>query len=373
MKIAIIHDFLTQLGGAERVLDAFLEIWPKAPVYTLVYDQKKLAKFYGKFDIKTSFLQKLPLSVKKHKWYLVLMPKATESYNLSEYDVVLSITSAFAKGVVTKKPTVHICYINTPTRYLWSDRDSYLKSAPIPGFIQPLMPMVIKNLQKWDLKAAKRPDYYIANSENINQRMQKYYNRRADQVIWPPVNGRKFKISSKIGDYFFLVSRAEPYKKTDLVIKVFNKLGSKYKLKIAGTGTSIEALKDIAKANIEFLGRVPDDKLADLYASSLALVFPQKEDAGITMLESMASGRPVLAYRAGGAKEIVIPGKTGEFFDEQTVESIMETVSQFNSDRYNPSKIRKHALKYDKEIFKEKIENFINKILTEEQKNRRTS
>lgn len=365
MKVALVHDFLTQYGGAERVLDAFLEIFPSAPIFTLVYDKEKMGAFYGNCDIRTSFIQNLPFGVKKYKWYLALMPRAIESFDLGDYDLVLSDASAFAKGVITNKKSTHICFIHTPTRYLWSDSKSYLKTAPIPGIVRPLMPGIIGKLQKWDLLASKRPDYFIANSENINLRMQKYYSRKADAIIWPPVSAGNFSISKKIDDYFILVSRAEPYKKTDLVIDAFNRLGKDYKLIIAGGGTKIDEFKKCAKDNIKFVGRVGDKELAKLYSKSKALIFPQNEDAGITMLEAMASGRPVLAYRAGGAKEVVVPKITGDFFDEQTIESIIKVIKQFDERRYNPNVIRRYALRYDKQVFKDKITKFINnKIMT---------
>lgn len=359
MKVALVHDFLTQYGGAERVLDAFLEIFPDADIFTLIYDKEKMGQYYGGRAIRTSFLQQLPFGVKKYKWYLALMPKAIESFDFSGYDLVLSDASAFAKGIIVKKPTLHVCYLHTPIRYLWSDRVSYIKSAPIPFFIRPLMPLVVKYLQTWDLRAAKRPDFCIPNSGNVNLRTQKYYHRKGDAVIWPPVNGKNFYISPKQDNYFFLVSRAEPYKKSDLVVEAFNKLGSSYKLVIAGSGTKMDELKRMAKDNITFVGRVSDQKLADLYARCQALIFPQKEDAGITMLESMASGRPVIAYKEGGALEIIEEGINGEFLAKQDTDSIIRVVKSFKSGKYNPKHIREHALKFDKEIFKAKINKFI--------------
>ncbi len=357
MKIALVHDFLTQYGGAERVLDAFLELFPNAPVYTLVYDKEKMSKFYGKYDIRPSFLQNLPGGIKKYKWYLTLMPKAIESFDLSGFDVVLSDSSAYAKGVITKKPTVHICYLHTPTRYLWSDSESYLKTAPIPFFIRPIIPQVIKYLRKWDIKASKRPDFYIANSNNINSRLKKYYQREADEIIWPPVDCEKFKPSSKIGDYFLVVSRIEPYKKVDLVIEAFNKL--KLPLKIIGAGTNLQELKNKAAKNVEFIGRVSDSELVKYMSGAKALIFAQNEDAGITPLEAMAAGRPVIAYRAGGALEIIKPKVTGEFFDYQNTESIIKAVEKFDVSYYNQQIIRNYAENFSKEIFKQKIKKFI--------------
>ncbi len=357
MKIALVHDFINQLGGAERVLDAFLELFPDAPVYTLVYDPEKIHGAYKKFNINTSFIQKMPFGKKKYKWYLPLMPKAIESFNLSDFDIVLSDSSAYAKGVKVGKKTCHICYLHTPTRYLWFDKESYLKTAPIPFFVRPLMPATIKYLRKWDLRASKNPNYLIANSENTAQKTREYYHRNPDLVIWPPVDCKKFNIAKKIDNYFLVVGRMEPYKKTDLVIDAFIKLG--LPLKVVGIGSKQKELAGIKAKNIEFVGRVSDEKLAEIYSRAQALIFPQREDAGITPLEAMASGRPVLAYKAGGATEIVKPGVTGEFFTNQTVESIIKAVKAFGVKKYDPKKIRDHALKYDKEEFKKKILNII--------------
>lgn len=361
MRVALVHDFLTQLGGAEKVLDAFLEIYPKAPVFTLVYDKKRTAEHYEKYDIRPSFLQKMPLGRQKYKWYLALMPKAIESFDLSDYDLVLSDASAFAKGVITRKPAIHICYLHTPTRYLWSDQESYLKTAPIPFFIRPLMPTMIKYLQAWDLEASKGPDYYICNSQNVANRLKKYYHRAADAVIWPPVEASRFTVTDKIKDYYLIVSRLEPYKKIDLVIRVFNKL--KLPLKIVGVGTNKETLRRLARPNIEFIGRIGIEELAKLYSEAQALVFPQEEDAGITLLESMASGRPVIAYRAGGALEVIQAGVTGEFFDGQSESSIIKAVGSFQAGKYQPGQIRQFALQLDKEVFKKKILKFIKERL----------
>lgn len=367
MKIALVHDFLTQLGGAERVLDAFLELFPKAPVFTLVYDKEKTQGKYEKYNIQPSFLQKMPFGVRKYKWYLTLMPKAIESFDLSGYDLVLSDSSAFAKGVQTpaspaggQKPTTHICYLHTPIRYLWSDRESYLKTAPIPFFIRPLMPLVIKYLQKWDWQVAQKPHYYICNSQNVADRLKKYYCRQADSIIWPPVDCRNFTPSKRIGNYFLVVSRMEPYKKTELVISAFQRL--KLPLKIIGTGSRAEELQKTVPRNVEFIGQISDDELAEFYSRAKALIFPQIEDAGITILESMASGRPVIAYRAGGALEIIQEGINGEFFDSQKVESIIKAVKDFDPQKYDLQKIREQTLQFDKEIFKHKIEKFINNV-----------
>ncbi|EKD56078.1 MAG: hypothetical protein ACD_58C00304G0006 [uncultured bacterium] len=360
MKVALVHEFLTQYGGAERVLDAFLEIWPDATIHTLVYDEKKMGQFYSKYRVKTSFVQKLPsIPPAGYKWWLPFYPKAIESFDFSNFDLVLSDSSAFAKGAKTKKTTRHICFMHTPTRYLWQVTKEYLQDAPIPSFIRPIMPPFINYLRKWDYRAAQRPEYIIANSKEVVKRIEKFYNRKADQVIFPYVDTKKFVISDGKKDYFLVAGRQEPYKKTELVIELANKLG--FNLVVVGSGTKIDEFKKIAKNNIKFAGWVSDEKLAGLYANCKALIFPQEEDAGITPLEAMACGRPVIAYGKGGVLESVIPCVTGEFFKDQTIKSLSSAIQNFNQNKYDPKTIRAHALKFDKEIFKKKILDFVDK------------
>lgn len=356
LKVAIVAEELTQLGGSERVLDCLIELFPQAPIYTVVWDdQKTLGKYRGK-DIRTSFIQKLPLGVKKYKWYLPLMPRAIERWRFDQYDLVLSVTSALVKGIKTKKPTIHICYCNTPTRYLWFDSRDYLKNAPIPKFVRPIMPWVLKSLRRWDLKACQRPDFYLANSENVRGRIKKYYQR--DSIsIFPPVEVNKFALSHERGKYYLIVSRLEPYKKVDLVIDTFKRL--KLPLVIVGSGTRLEQYRRMTASNIKFVGRVDDKKLPLFYQNSIATIFPQDEDAGIVPLESMASGRPVIAFKKGGALESVIESKTGIFFEKQTVASLSAAIRKFQKITFDPKEIRAHAKKFDKDIFKQKIINFI--------------
>jgi glycosyltransferase involved in cell wall biosynthesis len=357
LKVAIVAEELTQLGGAERVLDALLELFPGAPIYTLVFDKDKTQHKYDRFDVRPSFIQKLPFGIKKYKWYITLMPAAVEAFDLSEFDLVISSSSALIKGVKTRKNQIHICYCHTPTRYLWSDTKEYLKTAPIPFFIKPLMPLVISALKKWDLKASKRPDFYIANAENIKNKINQYYNIDST-VIYPPVETDKFEISPKIDDYFLLLARLEPYKKADLVIDAYNQMSDK-KLVIVGSGTKKTEWEKTAGQNITFVGRVTDEDLNKYYSQCLAFIHPQEEDFGITVLEAMASGRPVIAYKKGGALETIIEGKTGEFFYPQTVGALVNRIKNFNPEKYDSQVIRAHALKFSKEVFKEKILEYI--------------
>lgn len=367
LKIAIVVEELTQLGGAERLLDYYLELFPKVPVFTLVWDDEKTQHRYRGFDIRPSFIQRLPFGVKKYKFYLPLMPRAVESFKLDEYDLVLSITSALAKGVITKEPAVHICYCNTPTRYLWIDSESYIKNAPIPSFIRPLMPWVLSRLRKWDMVASKRPDYYIANSKNVEDRITKYYHR-SSTPIFPPVDTKAFEIGKNFKarlprsrgsiEYYLLVSRIEPYKKVDLVIDAFKKLD--LPLKIVGGGSRLAEYRQGLPKNIELVGRVSDEKLAEYYQNCIAFIFPQEEDAGITPLEAMACGRPVIAFGRGGALESVVDGKTGVLFKDQTIESLSKAIERSQNIKFDAGAIRKHAEGFDKEIFKQRIIEYIN-------------
>ena len=355
-RVAIVVEELTQLGGAERVLDAVLELFPKAPVYTLVWNKERTQHHYDKFDIRPSFIQKLPLAAKRYKWYLPLMPKAVESFDLSEFDLIISITSALVKGIRTNKNQLHICYCNTPTRYLWVDSAEYVRNAPIPFFIRPLMPLVLSYLKGWDLKASKRPDFFIGNSQNVKKRILKYYHRDS-VVIYPMTDVNKFKPINKIGDYYLLVSRIEPYKRVDMVIEAFRGLDEK--LKIIGSGTKKEKMALEAPRNVEFIGRLSDEKLSKMYAGAKAFIFPQEEDFGITPVEAMAAGRPVIAFRKGGALETVIEGKTGEFFSPQTVGALREAIVDFNYRKYKASDCIEQAKKFDKTLFKKQLLEYI--------------
>lgn len=355
MKIALVHDYLSQDGGAERVLKAFHEIWPEAPIFVLFYDQEKI-KGFDKALIRQSFIAKLPFKKKHYQWYLPWMPLATERHNLHDFDVVLSSTSAFAKGVLTRPNTLHITYCHTPTRYLWTDTHEYLEELKYNRLIKAFLPALIHRLRLWDKMSVDRVDYFIANSHTVKSRIQKYYRRDSD-VIYPPVDVYKFKIAKEIGDYFLAGGRLVPYKKFDLLVKVFNRLG--YKLKIFGIGPELEKLKKIARTNIEFLGLVTDEEKFKLMSQAKAFLHPQVEDLGITPIESMAAGRPVIAYPVGGATETVIHGETGIYFKNQTWESLLDTVMQFNHENWDSDKIRDYAKKYSVENFKDRIKKYV--------------
>ncbi len=357
-KIALVHEFLTQLGGAERVLQALHEIFPAASVYTLVHDKAKTQGVFANWDVRPSFLQQLPGGVKSYKWYLFLMPKAIESFDFSGFDLVLSDSSAFAKGVITKKPTIHICYTHTPTRYLWQDLNSYVAQARIPAILKPIIKSYLKHyLRSWDYDAAQKPDFLIANSQTVGERVKQYYDRESE-VIYPPVDTEFFKPVANKQNYFFTASRLEPYKKIELAIEAFNQL--KLPLKVAGDGTELKKLKiKYQKSNIEFLGRVTDEELRNLYAGAKAFIFPAYEDAGIMVLEALACGTPVIGFQRGGTAEFIRDGENGVLFAEQTVDSLLTAVKKISTMKFDPFKLRESALPFDKERFKEKILAFI--------------
>ncbi len=357
LKIALVHDWLTNFAGSEQVVQAFLELFPEAPVFTSLYKKDKFPKVFQERKIYTSKLQKY--SFLKHQLLFPFMGKAFEQFDLSQYDIVLTSSHASSKGVITKPETLHICYCHTPTRYLWSHYHEYLDQMEF-GILNLLvrwrMPKIAHKMRIWDRLAADRVDLWIANSENVKKRIKKYYRAEAE-VIYPPVNTSLFKTSGKIEDYYLVCSRLIPYKKIDLVIEAFNELG--LPLKIIGTGSIEKDLKRMAKKNIEFVGRAGGEELKRYYAKTKALIFPTEEDFGIVPVEAAASGRPVIAYKKGGVEETIITGVTGLFFESQTKESLISAIKEFEKQEFDPKKIREQAEKFDTKVFKEKIEKFI--------------
>ena len=354
MKIALVHDYLNQYGGAERVLERLCAMFPEAPIFTTLYDEKATRGAFHGVDIRTSFLQRLPLVSRYHHAFSFLMPLAFEQFDFSSYDVVLSVSSSSSKGIITKPHTKHVCYCLTPPRYLWDDAHRYVHEFQYPKFIKQLIPPILSYLRIWDKEASLRVDHFVAISHFVRTRIKKYYNRDA-QVIYPPVDAGVFHIVDHPDDYFLMVGRLVAYKKFDIAIRVFNELG--WPLKIVGDGIEMKRLKSMANSNIEFLGRVDDEKLASLYSHASAIVFPQEEDFGIVPLEAMASGRPVIAYRGGGAKETVIEGVTGIFFDEQSEASLRTALESFDPSHFNPYECRNRALMFSVSKFSDEIRN----------------
>ena len=360
MKIALVHDFLVQDGGAERVLKVLKEIYPKAPIFTLLYDEENFGGWFDKRDIRTTFLQKMPLGISNYQMWLSLMPAAVESLNLMDYDLIISNSSSFAKGVITRPGSVHISYCHTPTRFLWNDTHSYLQELKVNPLIKAFLPLTLRHLRNWDRLAADRVDHFFANSENVSRRIRKYY-QRDSRVLYPPVQVGDFSISNEKKEYYLAGGRLVPYKRIDLAVRAFSRIN--VPLKVFGVGPELDRLQSLAKPNVEFLGKVDDGLKQKLFSECIAYINPQEEDFGITAVEAMAAGRPVIAFRAGGTAETVIEGLSGEFFDEQIWEDIADKVIRFKPERYDPEIIRKQAEQFSVERFKEKIKNYINEIL----------
>lgn len=352
MKLALVHDYLIQDGGAEKVLAEFHAVFPDAPTYALFYDANKVDPAYRRRVVRTSFLQKIPLALKKYQWLLPLMPTATEMYDLSGFEVILSSSSAFSKGVITKPDTLHICYCHTPTRYLWSDAVSYVQELRVPKIVKALLPSLLSHLRMWDKQAAERVDLFITNSEAVRRRIKKYYHRDA-LVIYPPVDVAQFSISSEPKAYYLAGGRLVSYKRFDLVIEACNRL--KLPLKIFGSGPVEAELKKKAGPTIEFLGRVSEQEKRQLYANCIAFVNPQEEDFGITMIEAMAAGRPVIAYNRGGATETVMEGVNGTFFNTQDWETLADTILRFDEKKFTPELIRESVQRFSVELFRSQI------------------
>lgn len=355
-KLAFVHDFLVQNGGAERVLRALHAIWPDAPIYTIVHDAERVHPDFQTKDVRPSFLQKIPFGVSHYQWFLPWMPRAIEGHNLMEYDVVLSSSSAFAKGVITGPRTLHVCYCHTPTRYLWTDTHTYVRELAYNRFVKHIVPFLLTNLRLWDQMTASRVDHFIANSRNVQERIKKYY-RRESECMHPPIDTARFSVADRVENYYLIGGRLVSYKRYDLAVHAFSKMG--IPLVVFGEGPEFDRLRAMAKPNVRFTGKVSDEELARLYRHALAFLHPQEEDLGLTALEAMASGRPVIAYAKGGALETVVPGVTGTFFEEQTWESLADAVLHFDPSQYDAKKIRAHAEQFDVQKFQERVKGFV--------------
>lgn len=355
MKIAIVHDFLLKLGGAERVVKVLAEMYPKAPIFTLLYDEEKVGEVFPKERVRPSSLQEYPGFLRKHHRFLThKFPRIIEEFNLEEYDLVISSSAAYSHGIVTSINTKHVCYCHSPMRYAWDWANEYKQENNIFGLKEVIYRPLIKSLREWDMIAKDRPDKYIANSENVRNRIKKYY-KCDSAVIYPPVEVERFRASEKNSGYFLIVSTLTPYKKIDLAVQLFNKIGRR--LVIIGDGVQREYLEEIAGDNIDFLGFKDDETVKEYMENCRAFIFPGEEDFGITPVEAMACGKPVLAFGKGGCTETVVSGKTGEFFFENTVESMEDGLARllYNEKFYKPHTIRRHSLQFSREVFEKKF------------------
>jgi glycosyltransferase involved in cell wall biosynthesis len=364
VKVALVHDWLNGMRGGEKCLECFCEIFPEADLFTLVHTKGKCSPIIENRRIITSFMNNIPGKDKYYRHMLPIMPVAIERFILKDYDLILSSSHCAAKGVIPGPDTHHISYVHSPMRYVWDMYEEYFGKGKAGKAARLIIPFFATYLRMWDVASSARVDHFIANSVHVAKRIKKYY-RRESEVIHPPVDLDKFKISNDIDDYYLMLTAFAPYKRVDLAIEAFNKLG--YKLKIVGNGQDERKLKDMASSNIEFLGWQPDESISQLYSRCKAFIFPGEEDFGITPLEAMASGRPVIAYARGGALETVcgIDGKnpTGIFFYEQTSESLISALKAYeiNAVLFDPLSIKEHAKGWSKERFINDFKVLINK------------
>jgi glycosyltransferase involved in cell wall biosynthesis len=354
MKLALAHDHLFQMGGAEQVLKEMGNLFPDAPIYSLIHKASNFPSFAHQ-QIHTSFLQHAPGGISFFKWYLQTMPLAWEQFDFSSYDMVISSSSAFVKGIILRPGAVHISYCHSPTRYLWSDRREYVDAIRLPIPLKWYLSAMLSRLRSWDQLAAQRVDHFIANSQHVASRIKRYYNR-SSTVIYPPVDTSQF-YARESDDFYLLVSRLRPYKRVDVAIEAFNHL--RIPLVIIGGGEEYAHLKQKAKHNITFLGEVSDHVRNEYLSRCKAFIHPQEEDFGISAVEAMASGKPVIAYNAGGAKETIVHGTTGILYDDPSWESLIYAVLSMSAYTFDPRVCIEHAKRFDVSVFRRTMMDFI--------------
>jgi glycosyltransferase involved in cell wall biosynthesis len=355
MKIALVHDWIGNISGAERVLFELHKIFPEAPIYTLFSNNKLVKEYIPKADIRTSFIQKIPFHKKIYPYLLPLLPIAIESFDLSQFDVVISSSNIFSKGLILKPKTKHICYCYSPSRFLWDRNTEYENQGWFSKISRHL-------LRIWDHQAASRVDEFVAISKVVQDRIKKYYHRESE-IIYPPVTLKAIFTDDEVSikDYYLIVSRLYPHKNINLAVQAFNKSGKN--LIVIGDGPEMGRLQKIAKENIYFLGHQSDENISIYYQNCKAFIMPQEEDFGITPIEAMSFGKPVLALRKGGAIETIIEGQTGEFFDDPIAEALTHTILEFEKKitQYHSGKIGEHAAKFSAQRFREEILRLVEK------------
>lgn len=350
MRVALVHDWLNGMRGGEKILEVLAEIFPDADIFTLLYEPDKISPIINRLRVHTSFVQDLPLARRYYRYYLPIFPYAIERFNLNGYDLVISTSHCVAKGA--RADALHICYCLTPMRYVWDFGKEYFNSARF--FIKPML----KFLKAWDRRTSVRPKFYFSISQNVAGRVKKYYNKES-VVIYPPVDTNFFVPQDIDEDYYLIVSALVPYKRIDIAVEAFNRLG--LPLVIIGTGTEFHRLRKKAGPNVRFLGWQSNEIVRDHFARCKALIFPGIEDFGITILEAQSCGRSVVAYRGGGALETIDPEiPTGVFFAEQTPEALIRAIREQHI--FNKQKIRQNVLKYDRELFKQRLKDEIQRL-----------
>ncbi len=357
MKIALVHELLTMRGGAERVLRILADMFPDAPIYTLLYDEKKLGDWFPRSRVRTSTIN--PVFGFNHHFYLKKFPRAVEAWDFSEFDLVLSTSSAFVHGIITNSAPKHLCYVHSPARYLWDRTHDVVREASkgmFGGFKKWYLQRTFHPLRIWDAEAADRPDMLLAASKTVQRRIELYW-RKKSTVVYPPIDDTWFvprtPVKMQHPDYFLIVSSLVRYKRIDLAIEACNRLG--VRLKIVGEGPDRTRLEALAGPTVEFYGWRQGDEVADLLAQAKATIFAGDEDFGLVPVESMAVGTPVIAYRSGGALETIIEGVTGEFFDEATPESLQKVLENFDQKKYPKDALITQAKKFSRAEFEKNI------------------
>lgn len=360
MKIAIVHDWLITIAGAEKVLAELINIYPDADLYSVVdfLDENQRKTISGK-RASTSFIQKLPKSKSKYRTYLPLMPIAVEQFELAHYDLVISSSHAVAKGIITGPDQLHICYCHSPIRYAWDMQGQYLKESGLAKGLKSFFARyLLHKIRNWDYRTANGVDYFISNSVYIGRRIKKVY-RRDSQTIYPNVAVEDFTLQVQKEDFYLTASRMVPYKKIDLIVKAFTHMPDK-KLVVIGDGPQFDKVKDVASPNVTILGYQPFDILRDHMRRAKGFVFAAEEDFGIIPVEAQACGTPIIAFGKGGALETVIDGKTGVFFFEQTEAAIQRAVEKFEAEFHpEPHLIRQHAMSFSTERFRAEFKAFV--------------
>jgi len=355
MRIAVVHDYFTQSGGAEKVAEELYQMVPGATLVTTVALQERLPPSLGDIPLQTSWLQRMPGIKDYYRLYFLLYPFAVQSLDLSSFDLVLSSSSGYAKGIRTHGSSIHVCYCHTPMRWVWNFND-YSAREQMGIAHRILLPSLIAMLRLWDENAARQPDHFIANSKAVAQRIAKVYGRVAE-VIHPPIDVDRFHPSKELDDYYVVLSRLIPYKRLDLAVRACTMLGRE--LIVIGEGPQYRQLVSQAGETVRFMGRLTDSEVEHFASRCRALIFPGEEDFGMAPLEVAAAGRPCIAYRAGGALETVVQGVTGHFFDEQTPESLAVAIEEFEKQEWSPTELQIHANGFRREVFQEKMRNFL--------------